>query len=215
MRRLSGGSSGSQTTAVRCFSGDMHARVISSSRTRRGKLSAEEIGFFVQGAVARSIPEYQVSAWLMPRSSRAGLRGAGRADSRDDGFGRTIRSIRCAGCQGGQTQYRGVGDKVLADPRAAAACAGVRVPMVSAAAWDIQAGRSTNSNPSPVRRAPVRKPRVGQAPRAGITRTLPASNSFHRFKPSLRHHRTSDNFVPADKIFYSLRDVTGTIETFR
>jgi len=106
----------------------------------------------------------------------------------------------------------GVGDK-FADPRALAACAGVRVPMVSGRSLGHTGGTLDKLESIPGPPGARQEPRVGQA-RARVI-TVPYREQFisqisnHR----LRHHRTSDNFVPADKIFYSCRDVTGTIES--
>ncbi|MCX7048044.1 MAG: thymidine phosphorylase [Candidatus Sumerlaeota bacterium] len=169
------------------------------------KLSAEEIAFFVQGAVARSIPEYQVSAWLMAAFLKgldfdelAALTRAMMAS------GEQYDLSAVPGVKVDKHSTGGVGDKVSLILAPLAACAGVRVPMVSGRSLGHTGGTldKLESIPGPPGAACGYNPYLTREQFVSQLQNIGCAIIGQ-----------SDNFVPADKIFYALRDVTGTVES--
>ncbi len=180
-------------------------RVVELIRKQRDgvALSETELRFLVQGFANGSIPDYQASAWLMA----AWIRGM----SQDETFALT-RSIKDSGSTmnwralaPGLSQARfadkhstgGVGDKVSLLLAPLAACLGVRVPMMS--------GRSLGHT-------------------GGTLDKLESIPGFQIFPEESTLIRGLESFgvammgqsellCPADRKLYSLRDVTGTVES--
>ncbi len=174
-------------------------------KRNRDILDAADIESFIQGVVEGSIPEYQAAAWLMA----AYLNGLN--------FDETAALTRAMMTSGDQFDLSaipgvtvdkhstgGVGDKVSLILAPLAASAGVPVPMVS--------GRSLGHTGGTLDKL----------------ETIPGpSNSKSGYNPYLTGEQfarqvaeigcaiigQTDNFVPADKILYALRDVTGTVES--
>ena len=164
----------------------------------RGTLTAEEIRFLITGYLDGSIPEYQMSAWLMCVYF-SGM------DAEQIGYltREMIRSGDTLHLPARNVPYvdkhstGGVGDKVSLILAPAVAACGVPVPMMSGRALghtggtldklDTIPGYSTRLSPDEF---------VAVIERCGFAMT-----------------GQSDRVVPADKRLYALRDVTGTVES--
>lgn len=168
-------------------------------RKRDGKkLSREEIAGFLRGYLADAVADYQAAAFLMAIY----LRGMDFEETAT----LTREMMRSGevydlGELGGRPVDKhstgGVGDKVSLILAPLAAACGVTVPMVS--------GRGlghTGGTLDKLESIPGFKVQLGEA----------------RYKAQLARLGVamigqSDNFVPADKRLYALRDVTGTVES--
>jgi pyrimidine-nucleoside phosphorylase len=166
---------------------------------RAGKeLSRQEIEFFIGGYVAGEIPDYQVSAWAMavffrgmsPQETAAltevMLRSGGRMD--------------LSGIEGpfvDKHSTGGVGDKTSLILAPIAASLGIKDPMMSGRALGHTGGTLDKLEAIP-----------------GYRTNL----SQEEFREILRRDgfamtgQTKD-IVPADRLLYALRDVTGTVES--
>jgi pyrimidine-nucleoside phosphorylase len=161
-----------------------------------GRLSSADIREFIDACVAGKIPDYQLAAFLMAVYFR------GLDDSETTALTLAMRD------SGDVLQFHsddrllvdkhstgGVGDKVSLPLAPLLACLGFRVPMISGRGLGITGG------------------------------TLDKLDSIPGFKTSLEPRRIIDivqsvgcvicgqtaRMAPADKILYSLRDVTGTV----
>jgi pyrimidine-nucleoside phosphorylase len=166
---------------------------------RRGLvLSREEIHFLIKGYVNGEIPEYQISAWLMA----VFFQGMTPRET-GDLTGEMIESgetFDLGGIEGpfvDKHSTGGVGDKVSLILAPLAAACGLRIPMMS--------GRSLGHT-------------------GGTLDKLESITGYHtdlepdRFKQILEtvgYAMTgqSSSIVPADRLLYALRDVTGTVES--
>lgn len=162
------------------------------------ELAREEIAFMVEGYVAGTIPEYQVSAWLMAIYFK-GMSPRETADLTE----LMLHSgdvMELAGLKGpfvDKHSTGGVGDKVSLILAPIVAACGVQVPMMSGRALGHTGG------------------------------TLDKLESIPGYKTGLteaqfRDYIAADGFamtgqtatiVPADKKLYALRDVTATVES--
>jgi pyrimidine-nucleoside phosphorylase len=164
-----------------------------------GTLSQEEIAFFLKGYVRDEIADYQAAALLMAvffRGMDAAETAALTREMMNSGAVYDLSGLN-AGFPVDKHSTGGVGDKVsLALAPLAAAC-GVAVPMVS--------GR-------------------GLGHTGGTLDKLESIPGFDVRMDEAHYRRQleeigvvmagqSDDFVPADKRLYALRDVTGTIES--
>lgn len=164
-----------------------------------GCLSREELEFFIREYLAGAIEDYQVSAWLMA----AFLRGMTPEET---------AHLTRAMMNSGET-YRwpprngwrpvdkhstgGVGDKVSLVLAPLAAACGVPVPMVSGRGLGHTGGTLDKLESIPGFCVRVTRDQFGrQLAEIGVVMA-----------------GQSDNFVPADKRLYALRDVTGTVES--
>jgi len=168
-------------------------------RKRDGeRLSAEEISFFVRGAVDGSVPAYQVSAWLMSVYFR-GMDGEETA-TLTEAMLRSGRSMDLSGLAGpfvDKHSTGGVGDKTsLALAPAVAAC-GAMVPMMSGRSLGHTGGTLDKLDSIPGYRS----------------RLDPAE--FRRIieRDGFAMTGQTEEIVPADRLLYALRDVTGTVES--
>jgi len=163
-----------------------------------GRLSREEIEFFVEGVTAGTLPDYQSSALLMAIVIRgmtheetawltdAMVRSGDRVDLSD------IQGIKV-----GKHSTGGVGDKVSIVLAPLAASCGVVVPKMS--------GRGLGHTGGTL-------DKLESIPGYRINLTI------DEFKRVLRDVGTSiigqtTSLAPADKKIYALRDVTATIES--
>jgi pyrimidine-nucleoside phosphorylase len=163
------------------------------------ELAQDDIARLVQGFTSGAIPDYQMSALLMATT----LRGMTT--------GETSHLLEAMICSGSRFDWRtvtnlpiadkhstgGVGDKTSFLVLPLLIAAGCRVPMV--------AGRGLGHTGGTLDKFESLD---------GLTTTLSASEMTHH----LKHHGgflagQSDDFVPADKRIYALRDVTGTVES--
>ncbi len=163
-----------------------------------GELSREEIAFLVSGYVDGSLPEYQVSAWLMSVFFR-GMNPRETADLTD----LMLRSgdvMDLSGIPGpfvDKHSTGGVGDKVSLILAPIAAACGVRVPMMSGRALGHTGGTLDKLESIPGYR----------------TNLSPAEfRDFLRADGFAMTGQTA-RVVPADKKLYALRDVTATVES--
>jgi pyrimidine-nucleoside phosphorylase len=163
-----------------------------------GELSEEEIRFFVQGYVSGRIPEYQVSAWLMAVFFR-GMSG------RETGFltremiasGGTLDLSGIRGPFVDKHSTGGVGDKVSLILAPLAASCGIKVPMMSGRSLGHTGGTLDKLEAIPGYRI---------ARDAGELKRILAESGFVMTGQS-------ESIVPADRLLYALRDVTGTVES--
>ncbi len=168
-------------------------------KKRQGEaLTDEEIGFFIQGYVDGTIPEYQVSALLMaiyfqgmtPRETASLTRLMLDSGDRMD----------LSGLQGpfvDKHSTGGVGDKISLPLAPIVAACGAKVPMMSGRALGHTGGTLDKLESIPGYTTALDLPRF----REGI-----AADGFAMTGQSSR-------VVPADKKLYALRDVTATVES--
>jgi pyrimidine-nucleoside phosphorylase len=175
-------------------------RAVDILRKKRdaGELSREEIEFIVQGAARNTIPDYQLSAWLMAVVLR-GMTAAELAALTEAMLhsGEVIDFSTLAGAKVDKHSTGGVGDKTSLVIAPVVAAGGLRVPMIS--------GR-------------------GLGHTGGTLDKLEAIPGFN-VNLSLREFRSvleacgcaligqTPEIAPADKKLYALRDVTATVES--
>lgn len=163
-----------------------------------GELSHDEIAFIVNSYVAGSIPEYQISAWLMAVFFK-GMTPKETADLTEIMLhsGKTMDLSGLKGPFVDKHSTGGVGDKVSLILAPLVAACGVQDPMMSGRALGHTGG------------------------------TLDKLESIPGYKTGLseaqfRDYIKADGFamtgqtaeiVPADKKLYALRDVTATVES--
>jgi pyrimidine-nucleoside phosphorylase len=171
--------------------------VIINKRNGR-ELSGEELRFFVRGYVDGSIPEYQVSAWLMAVFFR-GMTGeeTGILTREMIASGETLDLSGIEGPFVDKHSTGGVGDKVSLILAPLAACFGIKVPMMS--------GRSLGHTGGTL-------DKLEAIPGYTIARNIA---DFRRILSETGFAMTgqSEKIVPADRLLYALRDVTGTVES--
>ncbi len=168
-------------------------------RKRDGKPNSdEEIRFLVRGATSRQIPHYQLSAWLMA----VFLRGMSETETMaltqafvDSGVVVDFASIAAPKVDKHSTG--GVGDKTSFLVAPIAAAAGVAVPMISGRGLGHTGGTLDKLESIP-----------------GLRTDL----SLSEFRTVVERCGLSligatDELAPADRLFYSLRDVTSTVES--
>ncbi len=163
-----------------------------------GELSLEEIKSLVDGYVDGSVPEYQVSAWLMAVFFR-GMTGAeaGALTRAMIDSGKTMDLSGLSGPLVDKHSTGGVGDKVSLILAPIVAACGVQIPMMSGRALGHTGG------------------------------TLDKLESITGFSTAMDNKRfaeiidscgfamtgQSKDIVPADRLLYALRDVTATVES--
>ncbi|HVO63096.1 MAG TPA: thymidine phosphorylase [Terriglobales bacterium] len=163
-----------------------------------GELSPAEIAFVVDGYTSGEIPDYQAAAWLMA----ALLRGLNRAESAalTDAMlhsGSVLDLSALAGSKVDKHSTGGVGDKTSLVLAPLAAAGGLVVPMISGRGLGHTGGTLDKLESIP-----------------GFNVNL----SLDRFREVLREcgcamiGQTAE-IAPADRKFYALRDVTGTVES--
>jgi pyrimidine-nucleoside phosphorylase len=168
-------------------------------RKRGGfELSREEIAFIVQGYVEGSIPEYQVSSWLMAVFFR-GMTPRETADLTELMLhsGKTMDLSGLTGPFVDKHSTGGVGDKVSLILAPIVAACGVKVPMMSGRALGHTGGTLDKLESIP-------------GYHTGLT-----GKEFRDFIKADGFAMTGQTaeIVPADKKLYALRDVTGTVES--
>lgn len=175
-------------------------RAVDILRKKRdaAELTREEIEFLVQGAARGTIPDYQLSAWLMAVVLR-GMTSVELAALTEAMLhsGEVIDFSTLAGAKVDKHSTGGVGDKTSLVVAPVVAAGGLRVPMIS--------GR-------------------GLGHTGGTLDKLEAIPGFN-VNLSLREFRSvlqacgcaligqTPEIAPADKKLYALRDVTATVES--
>lgn len=175
-------------------------RTIDVIRKKRDgqELSRSEIDHLVNGYTSGKIPDYQVSAWLMA----ALLRGLTRAETAalTDAMlhsGQVLDLSEFAAPKIDKHSTGGVGDKTSLVLAAVGAAAGLVVPMIS--------GRGLGHT-------------GGTLDKLQSIAGFEVGLSIARFREVLRAcgcamiGQTAE-IAPADRLLYSLRDVTGTVES--
>ena len=162
------------------------------------ELSSEEINFFVQGVVQRTIADYQASAMLMAIY----LRGMSTRETvdltlaiRDSGAKIDLKDIE--GVTVDKHSSGGVGDKTTLVVAPIVAACGVKVAKMSGRGLGHTGGTIDKLETIP-----------------GVSTTLDGT----RFVDIVNNTGVciagqSANLAPADKILYALRDVTATVDS--
>src|SRR5256886_14323412 len=160
-------------------------------------LSGDAIEFIVRGATDGSIPDYQLSAWLMA----VRLRGMTDAETTTltlamAGSGRQLDLSSIPGRKVDKHSTGGVGDKATLVVAPLVAAAGIPVAKLSGRALGPSGGTLDKLEAIPgFDVGPGIEPVIDSVPRIGIAIA----------------GQTSD-MVPADKVFYALRDATATVD---
>src|SRR5437868_3200702 len=175
-------------------------RAVDLIRKKRdgAELSAEEIAYFVRASTTGEIPDYQTAAWLMAALIR-GLTQGETAALTDTMLhsGEVLDFSDLGGKRIDKHSAGGVGDKTSLVLAPVAAAGGLIVPMIS--------GR-------------------GLGHTGGTLDKLEAIPGFNVNLPVTEFRRVLDicgcamigqtaEIAPADRKLYSLRDVTGTVES--
>jgi pyrimidine-nucleoside phosphorylase len=166
---------------------------------RAGKeLSREEIGFLIGGYVAGEIPDYQVSAWAMAVFFQS-LNPAETAALTEVMLksGTTIDLSGISGPFVDKHSTGGVGDKTSLILAPIVASLGIKDPMMSGRALGHTGGTLDKLDAIPGYRTSLGIPEF---------RRILAKDGF------AMTGQTRD-IVPADRLLYALRDVTGTVES--
>jgi pyrimidine-nucleoside phosphorylase len=168
-------------------------------RKRDGEeLSAEEIAYLVDGYTAGTIPDYQVSAFLMAVFfSGMTDREVSALTERMVHSGETIDLSSIPGLKVDKHSTGGVGDKTSLIAAPLAAAAGVVVPMISGRALGHTGGTLDKLESIP-----------------GFRTNL----TIEEFRDQLAAHKLafigqSPQIAPADGKLYALRDATATVES--
>ncbi len=162
------------------------------------ELSREEIEFLVGGYVRGEIPDYQVSAWLMS----VFFNGMSFAETGvlTDVMLKSGSVIDLSGIAGpfvDKHSTGGVGDKISLPLAPIVAATGVRVPMMSGRALGHTGGTLDKLESITGYRTALSVPEFRDIiERCGFAMT-----------------GQTKEIVPADRLLYALRDVTGTVES--
>ena len=163
------------------------------------ELSADELGFIVRGFSSGSIPDYQVSAWLMAVFLR-GMSGAETIalteEMRRSGAVLDLGDI--PGSKVDKHSTGGVGDKTSLVIAPAVAACGVTVPMISGRGLGHTGGTLDKLESIP----------------GFQVRLSPDSFKKQLAEIHVALMGQTENLVPADRKLYALRDVTATIESY-
>ncbi len=162
------------------------------------ELTTEEINFLVQGATDKSIPEYQITAFLMAvyfvgMSSRETLDFTLAIANSGD----TVNAVGVKGVKADKHSTGGVGDKTSLIIAPTLASLGLKVLKMS--------GRGLGHTGGTVDKLESIK---------GFNVNL-EYNDFIRIgeEVGVAIIGQTKNLAPADKVFYSLRDVTATVDS--
>ncbi len=168
-------------------------------RKRDGEeLAPEEIQFLVEGYTNGGIPDYQMSAFLMATYfSGMSDREISRLTECMLSSGETVDLSSIPGIKVDKHSTGGVGDKTSLIVAPLAAAAGVVVPMISGRALGHTGGTLDKLESIP-----------------GFRTDLTAEEFTKQLSElGLCYIGQSDSIAPADGKLYSLRDVTGTVES--
>lgn len=177
----------------------MRATDIIAKKRDGGELSLAEISFMISGCADQSIPDYQISAWLMAIYLRsmtlqetADLTRAMIASGVSLSFDAIAENLLVDKHSTG-----GVGDKISLPLAPIAAAMGLHVPMVSGRALGITGGTLDKLESMP-----------------GYCTQL-SQQQFQDMVVQQGYAMCGQtaNLVPSDRIMYALRDVTATVES--
>ncbi|MCX6998914.1 MAG: pyrimidine-nucleoside phosphorylase [Candidatus Sumerlaeota bacterium] len=163
-----------------------------------GELKKEELEFLIKGYVSGEIPDYQMSAFLMAvffsGMSFAEMATLTRVMMYS---GDTFDLSSITGVKVDKHSTGGVGDKVSLILAPLVASAGVPVPMVSGRGLGHTGGTLDKLESIP-----------------GFTTGMDGKRFIDQIKRiGVAIIGQTDNFVPADKKLYAMRDVTATVES--
>jgi pyrimidine-nucleoside phosphorylase len=176
----------------------VNARSVIEKKRDGGELTAEEIGFLVDGAVSGTVPPYQLTAWMMavyfqgmtPRETAELTRAM--IDSGD-----RLPVIDSPFLPVDKHSTGGVGDKLSFLVAPLVAAAGVPVPMISGRALGHTGGTLDKLESIPGYRTALEPEELSrQLERIGICLA-----------------GQSASLVPADRILYGLRDAASIVES--
>ncbi|MFP3959339.1 MAG: thymidine phosphorylase [Spirochaetaceae bacterium] len=176
----------------------MRATDLIARKRDGGHLDKEELHFLIDGYVSGSIPDYQISAWLMAVFFRGMSRAEAAALTQEMiDSGSTMDLSGLSGPLIDKHSTGGVGDKVSLILAPLAASLGVQVPMMSGRALGHTGGTLDKLESIP-----------------GYTTGLSPAE-FRRIVSEVGYGMTgqSERIVPADRKLYALRDVTATVES--
>ena len=176
----------------------MRAVDIIMKKREGGELSREEISFLIGGFVAGEIPEYQVSAWAMAVFFK-GMTAKETAALTELMLhsGKTIDLSGIPGPFVDKHSTGGVGDKTSLILAPLVASLGIRDPMMSGRALGHTGGTLDKLEAIPGYRTSLSVDEFrGIIKRDGFAMT-----------------GQTKEIVPADRLLYALRDVTGTVES--
>ncbi len=168
-------------------------------KKRDGKsLTAEEINFLIEGLLRKKVTDYQITAFLMAnfingmnKKETAALTEAMLYS------GKVVDLSQIAGAKIDKHSTGGVGDKTSLMIAPIVAAAGVNVPMISGRGLGHTGGTLDKLESIP-----------------GFTTQLTLKQYVSMIKKhGLALIGQTKEIAPADKKIYSLRDVTGTIES--
>ncbi|MBX3423177.1 MAG: thymidine phosphorylase [Pirellulaceae bacterium] len=159
------------------------------------ELSAAEIQFLIQGVTTASIPDYQVSAWLMAVLCR-GMSDQETAVLTEAMLNSGNRLARCSNRpRVDKHSTGGLGDKTSLILAPLLACFDLDVPMLSGRGLGITGGTLDKLEAYPGFRCDLTSQQINeQLNRIGCVIT-----------------GTTSDVAPADRRLYALRDVTGTV----
>jgi hypothetical protein len=163
-----------------------------------GRHQEPDVRRLVAGYVAGTVPDYQMSAWLMA----VVLRGLDHAETvwLSDAMARSGRTVDLSGIRGTKVDKHstgGVGDKTSLVLAPLAAAAGVAVPMISGRGLGHTGGTLDKLESIP-----------------GMRTDLEPARFEHQVAElgACFGSQTAD-IVPADRRLYALRDATATVES--
>jgi len=180
------------------FSPDMRAVDLIIKKRDGLSVSADEIQFLIDGYVRGEIPDYQMAAFVMA------VYFSGMDGSESGALTRAMidsgATMDLAGLQGPLVDKHstgGVGDKVSLILAPIAAACGLQVPMMSGRALGHTGGTLDKLESI-----------------SGYSTGMDTAQ-FKSIIGSCGYAMTgqSENIVPADRLLYALRDVTGTVES--
>jgi pyrimidine-nucleoside phosphorylase len=175
----------------------MHVVDLIRKKRDGGALTDAEMAFMVAGAATNSVPEYQLSAWLMAifwRGLNPEELHSLTTHMRDSGRVLDFRSLGAARVDKHSTG--GVGDKTSFLVAPIVAAAGLFVPMISGRALGHTGGTLDKLESIPGYRTHLQEEEL-----CAVLRTC-----------GLSIVGQTEWLVPADRTLYSLRDRTGTVE---
>ena len=176
----------------------MRAVDIIMKKRDRGELNRDELAFLIGGFVSGEIPDYQVSSWAMAVFLKGmGPKEAAALTEVMLRSGDTIDLSALAGPFVDKHSTGGVGDKTSLVLAPLIAALGIQVPMMS--------GRALGHT-------------GGTLDKLESMEGYKTSLSVDQFKEILRRDGfamtgQTKEIVPADRLLYALRDVTGTVES--